>query len=81
MWRTKIEQTLGGERKQKITNTLGTKTIINPYINYRLNYSFGPSICHKILVWSSSFSLSQFGPHFLKNDSIWFSPLTLTRRC
>jgi len=31
-----------------------------------LNYSFTPSICHEILVWSSSFSLSQFRPHFLK---------------
>jgi len=29
-WRTKIEQTLGGRRKQKITNTLMTKNIINP---------------------------------------------------
>jgi len=36
----------------------------------RLNYSFGPFICQEILVWSSNFSLSQFGPHFLKNDSI-----------
>jgi len=48
---------------------------------FRLNYSFGPFICHKISVWSSSFLLSQFGPHFLKNDSIWSSPLTLTKRC
>jgi len=50
-------------------------------INIRLNYSFGPFICHKISLWSSSFSLSQFSPHFLKNDSIWSSPLTLTKRC
>jgi len=48
---------------------------------FRWNYSFGLSICHEISVWFSSFSLSQFGPYFLKNDSIWFSPLTLTRRC
>ena len=32
-------------------------------LKYWLNYSFGPSICHEILVSSSSFSLSQFGPH------------------
>jgi len=47
----------------------------------RLNYPFGSSICHEISVWSSSFSLSQFDHHFLKNDSIWFSPLTLIRLC
>jgi len=39
-------------------------------IETRLNYSFSPSICHEISVWSLSFSLSQFGSHFLKNDSI-----------
>jgi len=49
-------------------------------INFRINYSFDLFICHEILVWFSSFSLSQFGPHFLKNDSIWSSPLTLTKR-
>jgi len=47
----------------------------------RLNYSFGLSICYEISVWSSSFSLSQFGPHFLKINSILSSPLTLTRWC
>jgi len=51
------------------------------FFNFGLNYSFGPSICQVILVWSSSSSLSQFGPHFLKNDSIWSLPLILTRRC
>jgi len=50
-------------------------------MNFRLNYSFGPSICQEISVWSSSFSLSQFNPYFLKNDSIWSSPLILTRWC
>jgi len=46
-----------------------------------LNYSFGLSICQVISIWFSNFLLSQFGPHFLNNDSIWLLPLILTRRC
>jgi len=54
--------------------------IIIIIIIIRLNYYFDPFICHEISFWSSSFSLSQFGPYFLKNDSIWSSPLTLTKQ-
>jgi len=45
------------------------------YIQVKL--LFGLFICHEILFCSSSLSLSQFGPHFLKNDSIWSSLWTL----
>jgi len=46
-------------------------------IKSKFKLLFYPSIS----VWSSSFSLSQFGPHFLKNDLIWSLSLNLTRRC
>jgi len=40
------------------------------FIISKVKLSFCPFICHEISVWSSSFSLSQFGHHFLRNDSI-----------
>jgi len=63
---------------------LVTTKLIQIFIKYdkkRLNYSFAPYICQVMPNWSSNFLLSQFGPCFCKNDSIWSVPLILTKRC
>jgi len=54
---------------------------LDTLLKSRLNYFFYPFICQVISVWSSNFFLSQFGPHFLKSDSIWLLSLILIKRC